>query len=55
MPEAQRALEEFLHRRPDFRLSRLNWLPFTERYWISYLAEGLQLAGYPKERSEQLA
>jgi TolB-like protein/class 3 adenylate cyclase len=55
LPEAQRALQEFLHRRPDFRLSRLEWLPFVDRYWISYLAEGLELAGYRKWRPEQVA
>lgn len=46
IPEAQNALRNLLHRRPDFKLSRLEWLPFADRYWISYLAEGLQLAGY---------
>jgi tetratricopeptide (TPR) repeat protein len=54
-PEAERSLADFLSRRPDFTLSRLGWLPFSDRYWVSYLAEGLRLAGYRCDRRDQVA
>jgi adenylate cyclase len=53
LSKAQGALQEFLRRRPAFTLSRLEWLPFADRYWVSYLAEGLKLAGYWDGQSGQ--
>lgn len=46
MNEARVALKQLLARRPEFVMKDVEWLPFIDRHWIGYLAEGLVLAGY---------
>lgn len=46
LEEAGAALQQFLERRPNFVLKDVEWLPFIDRHWIGYLAEGLRLAGF---------
>jgi TolB-like protein len=42
--ETKAALRELRTRRPDFTIADIEWLPFIDRHWITYLAEGLVLA-----------
>ncbi len=44
--DAAAALRAFLERRPHFSMAEVEWLPFIDRHWVSYLGEGLQLAGF---------
>jgi adenylate cyclase len=44
--EAKTALNDLLKRRPHFHVKDIEWLPFTDRHWISFLMEGLELAGF---------
>jgi adenylate cyclase len=44
--EARTALVAFITRRPDFTVKDVEWLPFFDREWITYLLEGLRLAGF---------
>jgi TolB-like protein len=46
--EARAALDELLKRRPHFHVKDIRWLPFTDRHWITFLMEGLELAGFDK-------
>lgn len=49
--EARAMLRQFRERRPNFTIEDIEWLPFIDRHWIGYLAEGLRLAGF-EERAE---
>lgn len=44
---AQVALRELRTRRPAFKVGDIEWLPFIDRHWIGYFAEGLALAAAP--------
>lgn len=44
--QAASALRVFLDRRPHFTMAEVEWLPFIDRHWVSYLGEGLRLAGF---------
>ena len=44
---ARAALRELRARRPEFQLSDIEWLPFVDREWIGYFADGLALADAP--------
>jgi adenylate cyclase len=44
--EARQAMAAFLNRRPNFTVGEIEWLPFIDRHWITYLIDGLRLAGY---------
>ncbi|MFB9268383.1 tetratricopeptide repeat protein [Bradyrhizobium erythrophlei] len=49
---ARDALEELLLLKPDFSKRFIDWLPFVDSKWTSYLVEGLKLV--PIERSAWL-
>jgi len=44
---ARAALGELRARRPDFNLGQIEWLPFVDRHWIGYFADGLTIADAP--------
>jgi hypothetical protein len=49
LDEAKAALRQFLEKRPNFVITDVEWLPFIDRHWVGYLAEGLRLAGFAEE------
>lgn len=54
LDEAARSLAALLKRRPTLSLRDIEWLPFVDRKWPAYFADGLRLAGWvPKEDSKK--
>jgi tetratricopeptide (TPR) repeat protein len=48
--DAQAALAQMLSCRPDFRMRDIEWVPFLDRHWVTFLIEGLRLAGFDEPR-----
>lgn len=49
--DAQAALAQMLSYRPDFRMRDIEWVPFLDRHWVTFLVEGLRLAGFDDLRT----
>ncbi len=43
MSSAKRSLNALYARRPDFSREYIEWLPFTDRSWVDYFAEGIEM------------